>query len=54
MKKFHNWLLTSIAVVLLAITSTLFTQAQQTAEGDIKLEIQAGNSCCVYGTSVAF
>ena len=31
----------------------LHTQAQQTT-GELKLEITAGNSCCVYWTSVAF
>lgn len=31
----------------------LHTQAQQTT-GDLKLEITAGQSCCVYGTSVVF
>ncbi|AHB40927.1 hypothetical protein P148_SR1C00001G0112 [candidate division SR1 bacterium RAAC1_SR1_1] len=54
MKNFHHWILTSIAIAGLVITSTLFTQAQQTTEGEIQLEIQAGNSCCVYGTSVVF
>lgn len=54
MKNFHHWILTSIAIAWLVITSTLFTQAQQTTEGEIQLEIQAGNSCCVYWTSVVF
>lgn len=32
----------------------LHTQAQQTSQGELKLEITAGQSCCVYGTSVVF
>lgn len=48
MKNFHHWLLASIALVGLVITSSLYTQAQQTIEGEVQLEITAGNSCCVY------
>lgn len=54
MKKIHHWFLASIALIGLVVTSSLYTQAQQTAQGEIQLEVTAGNSCCVYGTSVVF
>ncbi len=54
MKKYYHWLLTSIGLILLVVTSSLYTQAQQTAQGDVELEVMAWNSCCVYGTSVVF
>jgi len=54
MKKYHHWLLSSVGLILLVVTSSLYTQAQQTAQGEVELEVTAGNSCCVYGTSIAF
>jgi hypothetical protein len=54
MQKFSTKWLIIIAGVMWFFGVLLHTQAQQTAEWELKLEITAGNSCCVYGTSVVF
>lgn len=54
MKKRNHWLIVGIIIVSSMIIGSMYTEAQVTEEWQLQLEIQAWNSCCIYGTSVVF